>query len=149
MKVSKISWTSHELKTGPHPGNPLHQQARNGIRTRGPRLGKAMLYLWAIRADKNSNMQQQYATAICCCSSGGQIWTADTAGMNRVLSPTELLRQIFQRSPKGESKEKWAFRDSNPGPSGYEPDALTNWAKGPIYYCKAALFAWKDKIALY
>ena len=32
-------------KTGPHPGNPLHQQARNGIRTRGPRLGKAMLYL--------------------------------------------------------------------------------------------------------
>jgi len=20
----------------------------------------------------------------------------------------------------------WAFRDSNPGPSGYEPDALTN-----------------------
>ena len=25
----------------------------------------------------------------------------------------------------------WALRDSNPGPSGYEPEALTNWAKGP------------------
>ena len=25
----------------------------------------------------------------------------------------------------------WAFRDSNPGLSGYEPEALTNWAKGP------------------
>ena len=25
----------------------------------------------------------------------------------------------------------WTFRDSNPGPAGYEPDALTNWAKGP------------------
>ena len=25
----------------------------------------------------------------------------------------------------------WAFRDSNPGPIGYEPTALTNWAKGP------------------
>ena len=25
----------------------------------------------------------------------------------------------------------WAFRDLNPGPAGYEPDALTNWAKGP------------------
>ena len=25
----------------------------------------------------------------------------------------------------------WIFRDSNPGPTGYEPVALTNWAKGP------------------
>ena len=25
----------------------------------------------------------------------------------------------------------WAIRDSNPGPAGYEPDALTNWANGP------------------
>ena len=25
----------------------------------------------------------------------------------------------------------WTFRDSNPGPTGYEPVALTNWAKGP------------------
>ena len=25
----------------------------------------------------------------------------------------------------------WALRDSNPGLSGYEPEALTNWAKGP------------------
>lgn len=25
----------------------------------------------------------------------------------------------------------WTFRDSNPGPIGYEPRALTNWAKGP------------------
>ena len=25
----------------------------------------------------------------------------------------------------------WAFRDSNPGPCGYEPRALTNWAKRP------------------
>ena len=27
----------------------------------------------------------------------------------------------------------WAFGDLNPGPSGYEPDALTNWAKGPSF----------------
>ena len=26
----------------------------------------------------------------------------------------------------------WAFRDLNPGLSGYEPEALTNWAKGPF-----------------
>ena len=25
----------------------------------------------------------------------------------------------------------WTFRDSNPGPTGYEPVALTNWATGP------------------
>ena len=29
----------------------------------------------------------------------------------------------------------WAIRDSNPGPTGYEPVALTNWANGP-YGCK-------------
>ena len=26
----------------------------------------------------------------------------------------------------GRTMNWWAFRDSNPGPSGYEPDALTN-----------------------
>ena len=25
----------------------------------------------------------------------------------------------------------WAIGDSNPGPTGYEPVALTNWANGP------------------
>ena len=25
----------------------------------------------------------------------------------------------------------WGFRDSNPGPTGYEPGALTDWAKAP------------------
>ena len=29
----------------------------------------------------------------------------------------------------------WALRDSNPGPGGYEPPALTNWAKGPKSRC--------------
>ena len=28
----------------------------------------------------------------------------------------------------------WAFRDLNPGPTGYEPGALTNCAKGPNYW---------------
>ena len=28
----------------------------------------------------------------------------------------------------------WALGDLNPGPSGYEPDALTNWAKGPFCF---------------
>ena len=28
----------------------------------------------------------------------------------------------------------WAHRDSNPGPSDYESDALTNWAIGPKNY---------------
>ena len=33
----------------------------------------------------------------------------------------------------------WAFGDSNPGPSGYEPDALTNWAKGPYPHLSPSL----------
>ena len=39
----------------------------------------------------------------------------------------------------------WAFGDSNPGPSGYEPDALTNWAKGPDY---TSLLFWKRRLFL-
>ena len=31
----------------------------------------------------------------------------------------------------------WTFTDSNCGPSGYEPDALTNWAKGPLNIAKS------------
>ena len=27
----------------------------------------------------------------------------------------------------------WTIRDSNPGPTGYEPVALTNWANGPFH----------------
>ena len=27
----------------------------------------------------------------------------------------------------------WTIRDSNPGPTGYEPVALTNWANGPCF----------------
>ena len=33
----------------------------------------------------------------------------------------------------------WAFRDSNPRPTGYEPVALTNWAKGPSFECRIIL----------
>ena len=29
-------------------------------------------------------------------------------------------------------KRWWTIRDSNPGPTGYEPVALTNWANGPF-----------------
>ena len=29
---------------------------------------------------------------------------------------------------------QWTIWDSNPGPTGYEPVALANWAKGPVLY---------------
>ena len=38
----------------------------------------------------------------------------------------------------------WAFTGSNRGPAGYEPAALTNWAKGP---CTAPLI-WKRGLAV-
>ena len=34
----------------------------------------------------------------------------------------------------------WTIRDSNPGPTGYEPVALTNWANGPHRAKKIASF---------
>ena len=36
-----------------------------------------------------------------------------------------LLYQLSY-TPKSMKKKWWAIGDSNPGPSGYEPDALTN-----------------------
>ena len=33
----------------------------------------------------------------------------------------------------------WAFTDSNRGPIGYEPTALTNWAKGPNHIGEVVL----------
>ena len=34
----------------------------------------------------------------------------------------------------------WTIRDSNPGPPGYEPDALTNWANGPHLNCLTIIY---------
>ena len=44
-------------------------------------------------------------------------------------------RTSLQKTPTDSWKKeaKWTLWDSNPGPSGYEPDALTNWAKRPNY----------------
>lgn len=39
---------------------------------------------------------------------------------NRLLQPYKILYL-----------DKWTMYDLNLRPSGYEPDALTNWAKGP------------------
>ncbi len=52
----------------------------------------------------------------------GRTRTADTW----IFSP--MLYQLSYRSKKS---KWWDFKDSNLGPSGYEPDALTNWAKVP------------------
>ena len=39
-----------------------------------------------------------------------------------------------------DKKMWWTIRDSNPGPTGYEPVALTNWANGPHRAKKIASF---------
>ena len=40
--------------------------------------------------------------------------------------PTELSGQIMCYKCEAQGDKWWAFRDLNPGPAGYEPDALTN-----------------------
>ena len=40
--------------------------------------------------------------------------------------PTELCPYIIHRTKHDELLMWWAFRDLNPGPTGYEPVALTN-----------------------
>ena len=43
----------------------------------------------------------------------------------------QLSHQANKSSTNLLSIKKWTLGDSNPGPTGYEPVALTNWAKGP------------------
>ena len=43
--------------------------------------------------------------------------------------PIELYPYLFKKARP--FVRWWALRDSNPGLSGYEPEALTNSAKGP------------------
>ena len=40
--------------------------------------------------------------------------------------PAELYPYIAYGNPSGDRPYWWAFGDSNPGPAGYEPAALTN-----------------------
>ena len=54
---------------------------------------------------------------------------------NWTTEPNGLPYLMNSHSPrKSQAKWKiqwWTFTDSNRGPTGYEPVALTNWAKGP------------------
>ena len=46
-----------------------------------------------------------------------------------------LSRLLYHGNAILSSINWWAIRDSNPRPTGYEPDALTNWANGPKRKC--------------
>ena len=46
-------------------------------------------------------------------------------------SRTVTALSVMSRPHAYEKLFWWAFTDSNRGPIGYEPTALTNWAKGP------------------
>ena len=49
------------------------------------------------------------------------------------LSPCRFSRPIPSAGLGYSSKIIWTLQDSNLRPNGYEPLALTNWAKGPKY----------------
>lgn len=55
------------------------------------------------------------------------LWLRMPSALSRMLiilqkkEPADMKRQLIL-----EKREKWTLWDSNPGPSGYEPDALTN-----------------------
>ena len=54
------------------------------------------------------------------------------------------LHQKYKKTKKEHLNQKievfwWNIRDSNPGPTGYEPVALTNWANVPLAKTAAAI----------
>ena len=57
-------------------------------------------------------------------------------GRNRTTDTGIFSPLLYRLSYQGISnclQFWWAFRDSNPGPIGYEPTALTSWAKSPNF----------------
>ena len=64
---------------------------------------------------------------------------ADIISEGNIISVSVIIccqANIIQKSHLCLGRQKWLFcwwaiKDSNLGPSGYEPDALTNWANGP------------------
>ena len=71
----------------------------------------------------------------------------DCFSLRKTLSGFEsllIMHTIRKRIPKVSFSYWWIFRDSNPGPTGYEPVALTNWAKDPniwLYTRQSTAFA--------
>ena len=64
-------------------------------------------------------------------------WWAEMDSNHRTLTRTDLQSAAFSHSaicPFSHLKNnKWCtLKDSNLGPTGYEPVALTNWANGPL-----------------
>ena len=47
-----------------------------------------------------------------------------------------LIRAVLSLQRATITKNEWARRDSNPRPSGYEPDALTWLSYGPPATCR-------------
>ena len=74
-------------------------------------------------------------------------WWAEMDSNHRTLTRTDLQSAAFSHSgicPFSHLKNnKWCtLKDSNLGPTGYEPVALTNWAKGPLQKTSKMLVFW-------
>ena len=61
-----------------------------------------------------------------------QIWWAGMDSNHRTLAWPDLQSGAFNHSTTYPIKKWCALKDSNLGPTGYEPVALTNWAKGAL-----------------
>ena len=90
--------------------------------------------LWAFR-DVNDGIHR--ACRPCCAQypSAHHLAKKQFTGLLFIRSMPSQCSNPFRHQKQKESTYRysllWAFRDSNPGPTGYEPVALTNWAKGP------------------
>ena len=77
-----------------------------------------MLFFYTKNIKKESTQKCRFANHL----SGGQGWIRTIVGVSQQIYS---LPPLATRAPTQRFKW-WAFRDSNPGPFGYEPSALTN-----------------------
>ena len=83
----------------------------------------------------NEKKNQTLVSGVWSTGRGRRIWTLGTRFWRPLLyqlSYTPISILLCADGQRNIARPFWwAFGDSNPGPSGYEPGALTNWAKGP------------------
>ena len=79
-------------------------------------------------------------------------WWAGMDSNHRTLSRTDLQSAAFSHSatyPRINHLfyKKWCtLKDSNLGPTGYEPVALTNWAKGAFLNAFMSIYYFRENV---
>ena len=78
------------------------------------------------KVSKSKENSQQSEQLLAICWQGHKDLNPEPTVLETAALPIELYPYVFYSKRNETLALWWAFRDSNPGLSGYEPEALTN-----------------------